>query len=70
MFQRWVLNIAVFMAFLPAVSYAAIPSTNYVNNADHLSGGMVASERIAVYNKYDKLLSLIKEKKYGTVADK
>ena len=54
MFQRWVLNIAVFMAFLPAVSYAAIPSTNYVNNADHLSGGMVASERIAVYNKYDK----------------
>ena len=54
MFQRWVLNIAVFMAFLPAVSYAAIPSTNYVNNADHLSGGMVDSERIAVYNKYDK----------------
>lgn len=42
------------MAFLPAVSYAAIPSTNYVNNADHLSGGMVDSERIAVYNKYDK----------------
>ena len=38
MLQRWVLNIAVFMAFLPAVSYAAIPSTNYVNNADHLSG--------------------------------
>ena len=54
MLQRWVLSIAVFMAFLPAVSYAAIPSTNYVNNADHLSGGMVDSKRIAVYNKYDK----------------
>ena len=53
MFQRWVLNIAVFMAFLPAVSYAAIPSTNYVANADHLDTGNVKTELLHVYNRAD-----------------
>lgn len=53
MLQRWVLSIAVFMAFLPAVSYAAIPSTNYVNNADHLGRGTVKTPLINVYDKYD-----------------
>ena len=53
MLQRWVLNIAVFMAFLPAVSYAAIPSTNYVANADHLDTGNVKTELLHVYNRAD-----------------
>lgn len=53
MLQRWVLSIAVFMAFLPVVSYAAIPSTNYVADADHLDNGTVKTPLINVYDKYD-----------------
>lgn len=50
---RWVLYVAVITAVLPAVSYAAIPSTNYVANADHLDKGTVKTPLINVYDKYD-----------------
>ena len=51
MLQRWVLSIAVFMAFLPAVSYAAIPSTNYVQDARHIKDNQLDSKVIRIHNK-------------------
>ena len=54
MLQRWVLNIAVFMAFLPAVSYAAIPSTNYVADARHVTENQFNPARLPIYNKTEE----------------
>lgn len=51
MLQRWVLSIAVFMAFLPAVSYAAIPSRNYVQDARHIKDNQLDSKVIRIHNK-------------------
>ena len=45
--------VAVITAVLPAVSYAAIPSTHYVANADHLDTGNVKTELLHVYNRAD-----------------
>ena len=51
MLQRWVLSIAVFMAFLPTVSYAAIPSTDYVQDARHIKDNQLDSKVIRIHNK-------------------
>ena len=43
--------VAVITAVLPAVSYAAIPSTNYVQDARHIKENQLDSKVIRIHNK-------------------
>lgn len=51
---RWVLYIAVITAVLPAVSYAAIPSTSYVQDARHVTENQFNPARLPIYNKTEE----------------